>query len=573
MRVTSLGHAALYIETGDQRLLIDPVFADTLAGGALAYHPARRVDLARLPDVTALVVTHGHFDHFHAPSLHELDRNLPVFAPHDAELLAALAELGFRRVTPCAPWQTFELGRTRLMPTPSGHEEPEFGLVVSEAGSTFWHMADSEVTPRDGERLLEMYGRLDVVSVKYQPVVRASMGYLRSRGARFDKAEVVAWLETACAVAPAFVFPYASGLCFAGRHTWFNRVALPYSAEEVASLLARRLGPERAATLEPGDAVEVEAGGKPRKLSQACAFVSALPSPALVWEPVDVSTLAGLESADERAELERLLDGFLASKVGPWLQRELAGSESPWRLRRTPVIVWQLVVELGDGVRLERHLDYGQDEVVFVRGRHPEANSFTHVSARALYDVLRGEAPGFLFWLAGDARSYEKAIGVVDGRLLAGPEFPPEDEPGDPLTTFLRRFGPNSEGAATPVLQLPPTARGDSPAQARKVLEKRALLLLLSAREAERLGGLVSEAEVQAMSDEFRGKFGLVDPERTGEWLTRVGLSLEDYTRVMRGFTTLRAVQDRCATEVSGLADAYGKVLSIQADAPGVKGE
>ena len=52
MRITSLGHACLLVETGDQRILIDP---GTFSPG-----------FQDLTDLDAIVVTHQHADHVDA---------------------------------------------------------------------------------------------------------------------------------------------------------------------------------------------------------------------------------------------------------------------------------------------------------------------------------------------------------------------------------------------------------------------------------------------------------------------------------------------------------------------------
>lgn len=573
MRVASVGHAALYIETDDQRILIDPVFAETLAGGALRYHPARRLDLEGLPTPTAVVVTHGHFDHFHPPSLARLRKDLPLIAPEDPHLLEGLRGLGFSNIIHCEPWRAVTLGQTRIVATPSAHEEPEFGVVVSEGGRTFWHMADAEVTPADGARVLREYGPIDVVSVKYQPVVRASMGHLRTRGARFDKEEVIGWLEAACAVHPAFVFPYAAGLCFTGRHAWFNRYAFPFSAEQIVDLLRRRLGATRADVLDPGDVVILEARKAPERVAQACSFVATDVSPHLAWEPVDTSTLTGFDHASERADLEARLDRFLEERLTPWLADELRRTGSPWQWHRDDQVVWQLVVESGAsaGERIERHVDYASEPFAVRPGRHPRANSFTHVSGRTLLEVLRGEAPGLLFWLAGAARSYESVIGVVNGRLFARPAAPPEDELGDPVTYFLRHFGPTGEGSPMPLVRPMTSAEGPTglevlarQGESRAVVEKKVLLSLLAAREAARLGVAIEDVDVQATSDEFRVRFGLLEAPEMHAWLEQAGLDLASYTAVMRGFTAVTRVQARVATEIEALIDAYTKVASAR---------
>jgi L-ascorbate metabolism protein UlaG (beta-lactamase superfamily) len=573
MRVASLGHAGLYVETADQRLLVDPVFAETLADGVLRYAPRRRLHLDKMPPPTALIVTHAHFDHYHRASLERLPRDLPVVVPEDHELIDGLRSLGFTRLTICAPWASALLGKTRVLATPSDHDEPEMGVVISDGVATFWHMADAEVTRADGARVLREHGRVDIVSAKYQPVVRASMGYQRTRGASFDKAEVAAWLEAACAVEPGLVFPYASGLAFAGRHEWFNRYAFPLSEAEVVDLLCRRLGPDRSVALLPGDAVDASNGGRPVRVAQVLPFVEAVAAPPIVWEPVDLSTLAGLEDSAARKRLTDGLDRLLEGPIARWFGAELDRSDSAWWPLRDHGVVWQLVLEAGGGERIERHIDLGASSLVVHRGRHPLASSFTHVSGRALLDVLEGKTPGLVFWLAGDARSYEKTFVVRGARIVAPPMPAPEDEIGDPLTYFLRHFGPNGEGIASA-----PVAAAVAPARLhpsdlevlvrqgenRAVVAKKALLGMLAEREAERIGMVITDADVTATSDSFRARFGQMTLEDAQRWQKEAGLTDEEYAAVMHRFTAVRMIEDRYTPEVDAILDEHTKIASAR---------
>src|SRR4051812_29284303 len=117
MRVTILGHAGLWIESSDQRILVDPVLDNNLAGGTVTYAPRRVLDERHLPEPTLLVITHGHFDHFHPPSMQRLrDRfsRVPVVTSADDELLADLTAIGFEDVTVLEPWEELPVGKTRL---------------------------------------------------------------------------------------------------------------------------------------------------------------------------------------------------------------------------------------------------------------------------------------------------------------------------------------------------------------------------------------------------------------------------------------------------------------------------
>jgi len=440
VRITICGHAGLWVETADQRILIDPVFASRLAGGAVAYVPRRTLRPSRLPRPTLLVVTHGHFDHCHPESLRRLPRDLPVVAAPDPELLEQLHALGFDRITTLQPWQRIRIGQTELQATPSDHDEPELGLIIRDPEASFWHMADAEVEPAVGERVLDEHGPIDVVATKYQPVVQSSMGYLRGLGTAVAKREVFEWLETACVCRPRLVFPYASGVGFRGRHAWFNRYAFALSGEEVARLLQARLGAAgQAAAVRPGDVIEADEAAVCLR-RQASPFVRARPAPPPRWEPIDSSTLVGLRSAAQRRELRERLEALLSGPIADWLEQELApGGECDAFVDYG--VVWQFVVHAGGGERLAYAIDFRQPVPALLRGEHPEANYFVHVAGRTLYGVLRGEAPERLFWLAGDARIYEKILGVRDGRFWQPPEegWDLFERLPDPVTYYLRR--------------------------------------------------------------------------------------------------------------------------------------
>lgn len=577
MRITICGHAALLIETSDQRLLVDPVFSDRLIGGALGYHPAREFDLERMPDPTGLVITHAHFDHFHSESLRKLSPTVPVFCADDARLIEQLRAIGFPHVTPCRPWETLELGETRLMATPSEHEEPEFGVIVHDERGVFWHMADAEVDPEIGRRLAVEYGRIHLVSVKYQPVVRASMGYQRGRGAAFDKREVLSWLEAACICNPSFAFPYASGLCFSGRHAWFNRYAFPLTAEEAAALLQARLGDAaRASAVRPGDVLELGPAEAPRLLHQGADFVRCIDSSPVEWEPVDSSSLAGLESRDDRRWLEEALAKFIDGPLASWIRRCVDGTNSVWARYGSFGIVWQLTVHVAREERWTYHVDFRSADARPRAGRHREANYFTHVSGQAVYEVLSKQKPGLIFWLAGDARSYEKVMGASESGFFCLEPMPfPEDDLADPFTYYLRHFGTGELSPNEPEMpEVPvpaPVGRRAEPSELEvlarqgendRVLGKKVLLAHLALRESARLHSEPTTAEVQATADEFRRQIGLTREADMREWLRHQELSLEAFSGVMRDFTAVLKMYARHEASLASRVEDHRRVIA-----------
>ncbi|WP_404790472.1 MBL fold metallo-hydrolase [Altericista sp. CCNU0014] len=576
MRVTICGHAALYVETSQHRILIDPCFSNTILDGVLRYNPPRHFRLDRMLPPTLLVVTHGHFDHWHPDSLKQLPKDIPVLTAPEPHLVEQLQALGFASVTTCHPWECLEWGTTRLLTTPSDHDEPEFGLVVRDETGTFWHMADAEVTPDISQQVLQQMGKIDLISVKYQPVVRASMGYQRNRGAAFDKVEVLAWLETACACRPAMVFPYASGLSFQGRHAWFNRYAFPLAPEEVTRLLQKRLGgSERAITVLPGDAIALQPDRSPQHQPQASPFVRAAETDPVCWEPVDLQTLAGLTRGEDSFILQQQLEAFFQTTFQPWLTQQMQSRDSGWQWLRCYEVVVQWVVHTAPDCRLAYWIDFRTDRLTATLGEHPEANFFTHFSGQGLFEVLNGDRPALLFWLSGDVRNYEKVMGVRDGQFWSLPVLPPEDAFCDPLSCYLR-VSPPLERVKTE--EGPPSALPDPyPSKQMQSLEilgrrgendgvisKKVLLAYLAVREAERIGLEIAPTQIQAVGNALRSQLDLDPAQSTEKWLQSIGLTPEDYTSVLRDFTATIELEQHYAQKLKPMQEKHARILKAR---------
>jgi L-ascorbate metabolism protein UlaG (beta-lactamase superfamily) len=452
LKITILGHASVMVETGGERILVDPVLRTTpLGSGAFGHCPPRSLHLERMPRPTVLAITHAHVDHLDPESLALIGRATRVVAPDDPHTLSELRALGFGQVAALGVWQSFAAGGARIAATPTDSGVDEVGFVFEGPGARFWHMSDAEAVPEVGDRIVAEMGPCDVVAAKYQPTTRVMAGHFRGLGSAFEKQQVIDWLEAACATRPKLVFPYASGLAFFGRHAWLNRWVFPYRADEIAEMLTERLGAQGVGrAVLPGDVVEVTAAG-PVVREQGSPFVEAAPGGASCdWEPIDAERLPGLGSAAERRDLEKRLEDLL---FGPWARWMAAELRAPG-VGATFVdfgVVWQLVVHAGDGERLCYGVDFTKRPLELVQGTLPRVNFAVHVSGASLLDILRGTAGSELLYACGDAVMYERILGVRDGRFWAPPHqgMALYERLTDPLTFYLRWHAPQ-EGVIRP---------------------------------------------------------------------------------------------------------------------------
>jgi hypothetical protein len=108
---------------------------------------------------------------------------------------------------------------------------------------------------------------------------------------------------------------------------------------------------------------------------------------------------------------------------------------------------------------------------------------------------------------------------------------------------------PAAEGWFTPDQPDRLTACGETIA----VVRKKALLRILARREADRENLRPTDADVEAMSEQFRQAYGLVEGDELARWLHANALSLENYAAAMHDFAVVRLVEEFYAREIDDL--------------------
>ncbi|MFJ3214814.1 Rieske 2Fe-2S domain-containing protein [Kitasatospora sp. NPDC086801] len=112
MRITSVGHAGLLVETGAGRILCDPWFNPAFFGSWFPFPDNEALDSAQLHTAEYLYVSHLHHDHFDAEWLRtRMSKDTVVLLPDYPvrDLRTAMEDLGFRHFV-----QTRDLEPTRL---------------------------------------------------------------------------------------------------------------------------------------------------------------------------------------------------------------------------------------------------------------------------------------------------------------------------------------------------------------------------------------------------------------------------------------------------------------------------
>jgi hypothetical protein len=100
-----LSHASFLLRANGRSILFDPWLVDSAYWGSWIHFPSRAITPEEI-EVTDIIITHPHPDHFHIPTLKRLPRDARIFIPNfeSGIMQQELKRLGFTNVH-CAEWE------------------------------------------------------------------------------------------------------------------------------------------------------------------------------------------------------------------------------------------------------------------------------------------------------------------------------------------------------------------------------------------------------------------------------------------------------------------------------------
>ena len=143
IKMTRVGHACVLFDFDGTRILTDPWFSEKTG-----YHPGEGpgITLPNLPRLDAVVVSHGHYDHYDMKAFSAYpDHSVPLFVKRDTAATARRA--GFSNVTELNWWDGAEVGEVRIVTAPAKHGVPENTYVFECASGVVYFAADTLLIP------------------------------------------------------------------------------------------------------------------------------------------------------------------------------------------------------------------------------------------------------------------------------------------------------------------------------------------------------------------------------------------------------------------------------------------
>jgi len=438
-KATFLGHQGWLVRGGGSNILVDPLLTEHFGHGGLvgAIYPPRELDLEAFPAIDAVILTHEHDDHFDVPSLHRLDRRIPIYlsvASSDAGR-ALLRELGFS-VRPLYPGREHALGGLRLRTFAVDHRGRGHGDEWEVFPFVLWDVdgdgslassvdvppppamlfALRELAPRPG---IWCYAN-NFSSASHQ---RLGASVAAPASDRASLASLV--LRRYAAVEREWGPPAVGVICGAGwsfteERSWLNHAVFPVGSEELAGALAAIVPERRFVAAVPGMTLCM-GGGELAELREGEPFVRALPRErwpdreyrphlAAVAEYGPATSEVELASAGERGELRAELADFARFLYGGPVFRSLLSLTAADVEGRRPALALRLRTDAEGGAMVLR---YDPCACAFVpdESADPVAEFASGIECWAsdLLALLRGELGPSALCYAGRLRTWNHA--------------------------------------------------------------------------------------------------------------------------------------------------------------------
>ena len=432
MRIEFLGHASLLVRSDDVRVLFDPLLFGVHHEGLYDVFPERRLDLAALPAIDAVILSHAHRDHFDLESVARLPPGTPILAAADPLMLGCLAGLGSTEVMPLADWNPFSVGGMQITPTPAADGALEHGFVLEEQGRVVWHLVDTFPSAGTIAEVRRRFGTIDALIAPWQPLQDAT--FPAGVPVHFPHDMYRTLIANVLQIAPRVLIPGACGFRAIGHAAWTNHLIFPVTRPRfIADIVAA--APELADNvleMEPGDALVLAPGllSREQGLLDYCACDRAdYRWEALSFRPFDLGppVVERRGEAFSREQCEAAVDEFFAA-----LERSVVDDPEAFVWHRRWRVIRQYEVVFAGDERKFYVADFTATPTIRAE-RSPLALAHTIVPA----SLLIGLAAGTISWgyavLSGELRQHDHTYRVDD----AGLHTPTNRRLVDPLALML----------------------------------------------------------------------------------------------------------------------------------------
>ncbi|MCF4965693.1 MBL fold metallo-hydrolase [Nostoc sp. CMAA1605] len=406
MKIQMIGHASLFVETQDCRIMIDPVLWDRFCESTNSICPQREMIYEQIPDFDVLVISHRHLDHFDIRSLAYLPKNVDVFIPKDKLIENCLRQLGYSHIYTLSDFSEVKIGSTTLLATRSENRVPEYGMVLADPSGVFWNQVDSLVNAKTISFVKSQYPTIDFLLASWQPMLETEYQHNQSFSFPFSGYSHI--LQLIGLIQPKAIAPGANGFKFIDGSAWLNKVVFPVTQEQFCHDI-KRVCPatENIFALQPGDICAIE-NGKSTYLTAQSQFVKTVKDDreVLSFAPVTVNGEMIDSNPNNYAidEMKQTIEEEVCVNLPKFFmehKQDLFAEYFHWEVK------YQLEIVFPDSSQTW-YFDFTEDTIQCRTGSTPLANLFNLITASSFYAVLKSDKTWDYPGTGGYLRAFEK---------------------------------------------------------------------------------------------------------------------------------------------------------------------
>jgi len=417
-----ISHACLVIESRDTTVLTDPIFFDYLWEECNVQCPSIDLDLAKLPKVDILNISHRHQDHFDIRTLAYLagDSGIlapdaVVLAPRDEILLEVLEKLEFKNITIVEDFKALEIKGLTLTPTPSLNKQdyfPEHGLLVHDREVTLWNQVDTIVSPEIIKYMQRLYGQLDFAHVRYLPLLEGNFSF--HNPLELPMGEYDSFLKAASATRPKFAVPGSAGFKYRDEFGFLNQYSFPTTQEQFLRDLADFCPEIKSSVFYPGDrAVITREGVEMQKAASEFVKIREDDGHKVEFKPVaEVPPIRTRtqDKAEHEKEWKAVVDFIENRFVDMLVEKKAVRSWVDWK------VVYQLEVFGQDGSEIWC-LDFAGEDANIIKGRVGKINLYEGIASSELYSLIQSETSWDYVGINGQYRTFKNIYRIRLGEF------------------------------------------------------------------------------------------------------------------------------------------------------------
>ena len=417
-----ISHACLVIESRGTTLLTDPIFFDYLWEECNVQCPSIDLDLAKLPKVDILNISHRHQDHFDIRTLAYLAGDAGilapdavVLAPRDEILLEVLEKLEFKNITVVEDFKALEIKGLTLTPTPSLNKQdyfPEHGLLVHDGEVTLWNQVDTIVSPDMIKYIHRLYGQLDFAHVRYLPLLEGNFSF--HLPLELPMEEYDSFLKVAAATRPKFAVPGSAGFKYRDEFGFLNQYSFPTTQEQFLRDLADFCPEIKTSVFYPSDRAVITPGGvEMQKAASEFVKIRVNDGHKVEFKPVaEVPPIRTRtqDKAQHEKEWQAVVDFIENRFVDLLVEKKAVRSWVDWK------VVYQLEVFGQDGSEIWC-LDFAGEDANIIKGRVGKINLYEGIASSELYSLIQNETSWDYVGINGQYRTFKNIYRIRMGEF------------------------------------------------------------------------------------------------------------------------------------------------------------